>query len=238
MSWEQLAQQPYEMKQIDDTPYDEVTFSQFVATCIAYGEWLIKAGTDPAVLQNPYEYVTQADILRFVSVVSAWPHNAPQGFNCPKWSWMLQCLRKDNPPVRTFAQELDRMEGRILTWMEQKGIDPNLVNESKADKEARQNRTRVQRHRDNKRVLEGTVADPFMVELIHQEKVTRESIAKGKAWLKELERMEKSKRDVAVAAAKLHYTQTVSAGSEWVRQAVETHEAASLALESYRSTKQ
>lgn len=203
--------QPEQLEILRTTPADLIAYPFLLQCCYAYGHWQIACGTPVEQLQTPEAFVTEADLERFVDVVSRWPNSAPTAtLRKPDLFGMVHGLRT---PIgiqqRTFAEQLDWHVAAITRWMEHNKIDPAHPNETKEERKARQNREGVRRHRQRNAVAKSS--DPEEQRLTEQVRALARSVQDGRSWAKRAEAEAKRVRDAAIEAAKAQCVSTISA---------------------------
>jgi len=228
---------PPEMEMLRTTDPDLIAFPYLLQACYAYGHHQIACGVDPAQLQNPVEFVTEDDLIRFVNVVSKWPKVVPDRMlQRPTLELMVMDLKvAPNQRAWTFGERLDWLYGNILRWMEANKVDPDNPNETPAERKARLNRERVRAHRQ--RTMQGKCDDPEEERLTEQVRQAALSLQAGRSWIKKEEAEAKQVREAAIEAAKAACATRISAGRAAVANAQYVLGQAQSALDGYKSSK-
>lgn len=218
------------------TADDNTVQLQHYRICLAdHAEWLRASGVDPSHIADPVAFVQDGDLQLHSNVVSEWAHDAPPTHRAPKLYDILQHLRTThaNEPV-SFQTVLDWYSARLREWAVANRRDPDNLNETKAEREARLNRERVARHR--LRHAAGS-DDPQLDGLIKAAKAADANAVAGKRWLKGEIQQAKLDMDAAIARAKADRSERVARAEAAVLEAEAQARSAKEAVDSYRINK-
>jgi hypothetical protein len=211
---------------------DGVRYEWFRQACLDYQQYQQDCGAPYEHMNDVDWYVQPGDLQTFVNVVSWWPKHAPKGFQAPYlYKMMLECV---SPGARTFVQVLDDAKERLRPWMEAKRVSFDNPNESREEKKKRLNREGVARYRANHAPEPSD--DPELAELMRACKAAQDNVAKGRAYVKGVERDAKAVYDAAVLAAKVARADTVSAAQAHLLIAEQHGEACLSALTAYKAS--
>lgn len=230
-----VALPPEQMIVLRTTAPDLIAFPYLLQACYAYGHYQIACGVDPSQLQDPRTFVTEADLERFVDVVSKWPKAVPmRQLQAPTLDSMVSDLRiHPGQEPFTFAQRLDWAHDNILRWMEQNKVDPNNPNETKDERKARLNREAVKRHRQRNAIAKSE--DPMEQQLTDAVRTLARSVQAGRSWAKTAEADAKRVRDAAIEAAKAQCVSTISGARAAVANEEHKLTLAQAELDAYKS---
>lgn len=205
---------------------------EFWHCCTDYVAHNIAAGIPADQFQDPAKFFKPGDLQHYATVQQSWSPDA-KAPRLPGLDMLLTSLRVfPDSKVQTFAEAVTFHYERLRQWARDHKHDPDNLNESKEDRERRLARERMRRMRS--KVSETDITDPGEMDLVRALKAAKENARAGRAWLKEQEMAAKHAYDAAVAQAKLHRTQTVSACQQHISAADLAVVEAQKALDNYR----
>lgn len=205
---------------------------EFWHCCTDFVAHNIASGIPEDQFQDPAKFFKPGDLQHYCNVQSVWSQDA-RAPRLPGLDMLLTSLRvlPDTKPM-TFAESVDFFYERLRQWARDNKHDPDNLNESKEERERRLARERMRRMRA--KVADTDITDPGEMDLVRALRAAKENAKAGRAWLREQETAAKHAYDAAVAQAKLHRTQTVSACQQHISSADQAVVDAQRALDNYR----